>query len=221
MVMDRNPSSSAAVVVLPSSQLEVLPRHALVLLAGIPEEEGRVEGGNQDRGAVRMHAAAELTDRLARAEKTLGRDAAERQDDLGLEHGELRGEEGRARGDLVAGQLDLPRLEHLRQELSGPPDKGKPLGVLVRAGAFADDDELRSRIARSEHDRRASFAELAQAAPLDGLLLGAERLGGARQVVAAEQEVREPEIAMMAESLAERAERVGEQGTRVGGRHAS
>ena len=200
-----------------------------------------MEGRDQDRGAVRVHAAAELADRLTRGEQALGRDAAERQDDLGLEHGELRGEEGRACGellglgisiprrpthdgvadvDLVAGQLDLPRLEHLREELAGPPDERKPLGVFVRARALTDHDELGARIPRPEHDRRAPLAELAEAAALDGLLLGAERLGGPEQVIAGERQVVEPEVAMVAQGLAERAERVGEQGARISGRHA-
>jgi hypothetical protein len=49
------------------------------------------------------------------------------------------------------------------------------------------------------------------------LLLGAQRLGGAEKIVAADRKVREPEIAMMAERLAERPERVGEQGARIAG----
>src|SRR5262245_28120431 len=46
------PSSRAAAVVLPSSQLEILPRHALVLVAGIAEQERGMESRDQDRGAV-------------------------------------------------------------------------------------------------------------------------------------------------------------------------
>src|SRR5262249_58124937 len=78
-------SSGAAAVVLPSGELEILPRHALVLFAGVAQEEGRVEGRDQDRRAVGVHATPQLADRLARAEEALGRDAAGRQDDLGLE----------------------------------------------------------------------------------------------------------------------------------------
>src|SRR5713101_651722 len=150
------PSSRAAAVVLPSGELKILPRHALVLLARIAQEERRMEGRDQHRRAVRMHAAAELADRLSGAEEALSRDAAERQDDLGLQHRQLRREERRAGGELVglgisipgrpthdgvanvdfvARQLDLSRLEHFRQELSRPPDEGEALSIFVgRAG---------------------------------------------------------------------------------------
>jgi hypothetical protein len=186
-----------------------------------------------------MHAAAQLADRLACAEEALGRDAAERQDDLGLEHGQLRGKERRARGelvglgiaiarrpahdrvadvDLVAGELDLARLEHLGEELSGPADERKPLGVLVGARAFADHHELGAWIARPEHDRRPPLAELALAAALNRLLQRRQRFRGSEQILAREREVADAEIAMVAESLAQRAERVGEQGAGIRGR---
>jgi len=178
-----------------------------------------MEGRDQHRRAVRMHAAAELADRLSGAEETLRRDAAERQDDFGLEHRELRREERRAGGELVglgisipgrpthdgianvdfvARELDLPRLQHFRQELPRPPDEGETLSVFLGARALTDDDELRSRVPRAEHHRRASLAKLALAAALEGFLLGPERLGRAEQIVAGEQEIREPEIAVVA-----------------------
>ena len=155
--------------------------------------------GDQHGGAVRVHAPAQLPDRLARAEQALGRDAPERQHDLGLQHRELRRQEGRAGGelvsfriaiggrpalhgvgdvDLVAGQLDFARLEHLGEELPRAPDERQALRVLVGAGALADHDQLGARVARAEDDRGATLAELALATALERRLLGPERLGG-------------------------------------------
>src|SRR5262249_25285447 len=160
---------------------------ALVFLAGIPQEEGGVEGWDQDGGAVRVHTSAELADGLPGAEQGLRRDAAERQDDLGLQHGELRREKRRAGGelvglrvaiaggpahdgvadvDLVARQLHLARFEHLREELSGAADERKSLRVFIGARALADDDEFRPRVPGAEHDGGAPLAELALAAAL-------------------------------------------------------
>src|SRR2546427_163631 len=200
------------------------PARGFVLLPGFARGERGREGGDQHRRAVRVHAAAELADRLSGAEEALSRDAAERQDDLGLQHRQLRREERGAGGELlglgisipgrpthdgvanvnfVARQLDLSRLEHFRQELSRPPDEGEALSVFVGARALTDDDELRSRVPRAEHDGRTPLAQLALAAALEGLLLGPERLRGIEQIVAGEGELGEPEIAVMAQWLTE------------------
>src|SRR2546426_9305364 len=57
--------------------------------------------------------SAELADRLSGAEETLRRDAAERQDDFGLEHRELRREEWRAGGELVDRKSTRLNSSHL------------------------------------------------------------------------------------------------------------
>src|SRR3989454_12676798 len=116
-----------------------------------------------------MYVAAQLAGRLTGGEEALSRDAAERQDGLGLQHRQLRREERRAGGEhvglgisipgrpthdgvanvnFVARQLDLSRLEHFRPELSRPPDEGEALSVFVGARALTDDDELRARVPR-------------------------------------------------------------------------
>ena len=94
------------------------------------------------------------------------------------------------------------------------------LRVLVTDGALADDDELGAWIAGAEHDRGARLAELALAAALHRALLRVQRLGGAEQIVTADRNVAESEIAVMAQGLAECAQRVGEQGARIPGGHA-
>src|SRR4029450_3243300 len=63
--------------------------------------------------------------------------------------------------------------------------------------------------------RGARGAELPLAAPLGGLFRGGERLGGAEQYVAAQGRLGEAEIAVVAQRLAERAQRVRELGARV------
>src|SRR5206468_10752463 len=79
----------------------VFPGHAPVLGAGVAEQKRRMERGDQHGRAIRMDLAAELADRLARAEQRLRGDRAEGEDDLRLDHAELRREERRARGKLV------------------------------------------------------------------------------------------------------------------------
>src|SRR3989441_11337442 len=58
-------SPRSAAVVLPAGEFEIFPGHALVLLAGDPQQERGMERGDQHAVAVRMQPAAELADRLA------------------------------------------------------------------------------------------------------------------------------------------------------------
>src|SRR4030095_14626258 len=76
-------SSGPALVVFSLGELEVVPGHALVVLTGIAEPEGRGERGDEDRRAVLVDAPAQLADRLLRAQQGLGGHAAEREDHLG------------------------------------------------------------------------------------------------------------------------------------------
>ena len=69
-------------------------------------------------------------------------------------------------------------VDHLREKLPGAPDERQPLFILVCAGAFPDHDELGPGIAGAEDDGRPRFAELAPAASLERLFLGAQRLVG-------------------------------------------
>src|SRR5512134_2689761 len=193
-----------------------------------------MEGGDQDRGAVRMDPAPQLADRLPRAQQSLGGHAAERQDHLGLDDAELLGQERRARSQLVtlgipvAGRATLDRVadvdllarelyrfQHLREELTGPTHERQPLRVLVGAGPLADDDEVGLRVAGAEHDRLAALAELALAAPLQPRLLRAQRLARRRQEVAAERHRLDAEVPVKPEDRGEIAEGVGQRGPRI------
>src|SRR5262249_11187091 len=183
-------SSRSAAVVLPASEFEILPGHALVLLAGIPQQERGMKRGDEHSTAIGIQAAPQLADRLARLEQGLAGHAPERQHDLRLQHGELRVEEGRAGGQLVGLRIpvaggsalhcicnealvarELDRFEHLRQQLAGTSDEGLALRVFVGARALADDDELGACAARAEDDRVALLAQLAAAATLKPALL--------------------------------------------------
>src|SRR5438445_492011 len=82
----------------PASEFQSLPGHALVLLAGIPQEKRGMERGDEHAAAIGMQAPAELADGLARFEQRLAGHAAERQHDLRLEDAELGVEERRAGG---------------------------------------------------------------------------------------------------------------------------
>src|SRR5204863_1852733 len=97
----RRASPGLALVVLPAGELEVFPGHALVLGAGVAQEKRGMERRDEDGVVVWMDAPAQLADRLLRAQQRLRRDAAEREDHLGLDHGELVGQEGRAGRELV------------------------------------------------------------------------------------------------------------------------
>src|SRR2546421_558079 len=223
-------SSSPALVVLPASALEVLPGHTLVLLAGIAQQEGRMERRDEHRVAERVQPATQLADRFLRAQQRLGRDAAEREDDLRLDHGELVGQKRRARGELVclgiavAGRPAQDRVrdedfvarqvhrgQHLRQQLSRAADERQALRVLVGAGAFANDDELGARIAGAEHDVRAALAELTAPAALQRLLLTAQHLGRRHQVFALERHRLDAEVAIEAQRLGQSVERSGQR----------
>jgi hypothetical protein len=181
-----------------------------------------------------VQTAAELADRLLGSEQGLRRHAAERQHDLRLDHGELRGEERRARRQLVrlgiaiggraaldgvgdeavALAVELHGLEHPGEELAGAAHEGLALRVLVGAGALADADEIGARVAGAEDDGLPAVAELAASAALEIPLLGGEGLLGREQIRAAQADLDEAEVAVVAERRAERGERLGQR--RVG-----
>src|SRR5882762_2266795 len=198
-----------------------------------------MEGRDQDGRAVRVHATAQAADRFLGAEETLRGDAAERENHLRLERAELRREHRRARRELVglgvsirgwaaldgirdehlvAREVHARRLEHFGEELTRAADERQALRILVGTRTFADHDELRPQVAGAEDDRRAPFAELALPAALERPLLRRERLLGAEEVRALEDQLGRAEVTVMAEGGAERAERLGERLARVGGR---
>src|SRR5262245_52920102 len=226
----RGPGSSRAPgVVLPLGELEIFPGHALVLLTRVAQQECRMEGRNQHGAAVWMEAPAQLADRLLRLEQRLRGHAAEREHHLRLQDGELRGQERRARGQLVglgvaiAGRptkdcirdvhlvaRELDRLEHLGQELACAADEGLALDVLVGAGTLPDHHKLGLRVARAEDDGRPALAQPASPAALELALLALERLRLRHQVDVGEREVGHPEVAVVAEDVAERGKRLGQ-----------
>ena len=229
-------SPRSAAVVLPAGEFEIFPGHALVLLAGVPQQERGMERGDQHAVAVRMQPPAELADRLARLEQRLAGHAPERQHDLRVQHAELGVEERRAGSQLVGLRIaiarwaafdrvgdvhlvarELDRFEHLREQLAGAAHEGLALCVLVGARALADDDELGARAARAEHDRVALLAQRAAAAALEATLLGGQRLGRAEEVVAGQAELAHAEIAVVTERVAERAQGIGQERARIVG----
>src|SRR5262245_11261842 len=223
-------SPRSAAVVLPASEFEIFPGHPLVLLAGVSQQERGMKRGDEHAVAIRMQAAAQLANRLARLQQGLAGHAAERKHDLRLQHGELGVQEGRAGRQLVGlgipvagwAALDrvcnkylvareLNRFEHLRQQLAGASDEGLALCVFVGARALADDDELGAWAARAEDDRVALLAQLAAAATLKAALLSVQCLGGAEQVIAGQAELADPEVAVVTERGSKRAERIGDE----------
>src|SRR5262249_55229961 len=82
-------------------ELEVVPGHALVLIARVAQQEGGVEGRHEHDVAVGVGAAAEPGDALLGAEERLRGEIAERQDHDRLDRLELRQQERVARRDLV------------------------------------------------------------------------------------------------------------------------
>src|ERR687892_755284 len=106
---------------------------------------------------------------------------------------------------------ELHGFQHAREELAGAADERQPLGVLVGAGPFADDDQLGQGVAGAEDDRAAALAELAVAAALEPGLLRPQGLDRRRQEVTFEGHRLHPEIAMESEGGGQRAERVGQR----------
>src|SRR5688572_31629175 len=56
---------------LPLGELEVVPGHALVVLAGIAEEEGRMEGGRSEEHTSELQSQSNLVCRLLLEKKNL------------------------------------------------------------------------------------------------------------------------------------------------------
>ena len=83
-----------------------------------------------------------------------------------------------------------------------------------RRPALADDHELGGRVAGAEDDRRSPFAQLAAATALQLALLAGERVLGPLQILAAQRDLGDAQVAMMAERGGEGGERARE---RIGG----
>src|SRR5215813_520284 len=220
-----------ALVVLPAGKLQIFPRHALVLLAGIAQEKRGMKGGNQHGIPEGMDASAELADRFLRAQQRLRRDASERQHDLRLDDGELVGQERRTRSELIGfgipiagwptqhrvGDKDVALSrqvhggQHLREQLTRAADERQPLRVFVGARALADHDEPRRRVAGAEDDVGATLAQLALTAVLQRLFLAPQRLGGRQQIFTLEWQRLDAEVTVEAQRLGKRAQRSGQR----------
>ena len=130
-----------------------------------------MEGRDQLGAAVVEDAAAQARDRILRLQQRPRGERAQRDDDLRLDRGELAEQERLARRDLVGlriavarrpalehvGDVDLValeahRLDHLRQQLAGAPDERDALHVFIRARRFADEHQVRRRVADAEDD---------------------------------------------------------------------
>src|SRR5262245_18853983 len=220
-----------ALVVLPAGELQVFPRHALVLLAGIAQEKRGMKGGNQHGVAEGMDASAELADRFLRAQQRLRRDAAERQHDLRLDDGELVGQERRTCRELIGFGIPIARRpaqncvgdedvglarqihggQHLREQLAGATDERQPLRVFVGARALADHDELLRRVAGAEDNVSSPLTQLALTAGLQRLFLAPQRFGRRQQVFTLERQRLDTEITIEAQRLGQRAQRHGQR----------
>jgi hypothetical protein len=66
---------------------------------------------------------------------------------------------------LVAGQTH--GLDHLGQQLTGPANKGQPLGIFIRPRSFSDEHESGSSIALPEHGLDSRPAQATLEAPFD------------------------------------------------------
>src|SRR5262245_45062164 len=179
----RSSARDEAVVFLPG-QLQVVPRHALVALPGVPEQEGGMKRRDDDAGPIRIRPAPELGDALLRPQERLRGEVPEGEDHDGLDGLDLGHEERVARRHLVglgiavalgpalhhvrdvavpiAVEADAARREHPGEELARPADEGDALPVLLLAGALADDHEAGAGVAHPEDDGRPALAELAE-----------------------------------------------------------
>src|SRR5215469_16243451 len=233
----RRRSTHAAGEALPlaTGELEIVPGHALVLIARVAKQKGGMKGGDEHNVAIEIGAAAEPRDAVLGAEKSLGREVAESEDHRGLDGVELRHEEGIAGADLVRLGIPVPvrvaldhvadvavalaveshRGQHLGQELSRPPHEGLALLVLFLARPLADDDHLGLRVARAEHHGLPALAQFAERASLEGLFLRSEGEGRIRRFGPRQGHVGEAEITVMAEGVGDGGERLAESRARI------
>src|SRR5262249_31178201 len=134
----------------PPRELEIVPCHAAILGARIPQKERRVERRHEYAVAILVEAATQLGDALACAEQGLRGEIAQGEDHRGSYRVELRHQEGVACRDLVrlgvavalgsalhdvgdvsvALTVEAHRLQHLREELAGAAHEGLALLVL-------------------------------------------------------------------------------------------
>src|SRR5881397_3059572 len=148
---------------LTTGELEIVPGHALVLVAGVAQEKGGMERGHEHDIPVEIRPAAQLGDAVPGAEEGLGGKVAQGEDHRRLESVELCEQEGIAGGYLVglriavslrmalhdiadvavAIAIELHRGEHLGQELPGPAHERLALLVLFLARSLADHHQLR------------------------------------------------------------------------------
>src|SRR5262245_262212 len=208
-------------IVLSPRQLEVVPGHALELLAGIPQQERRVEGGHEHAAPVRVGLPTQARNALLRADQGLSREVAEGQDHVGADRVDLGDQEWAAGQDFVrlriaialrpaldhvgdiavALAVEAHRGEHAGQQLARAADEGQPLLVLFLARAFAHHHQPGAGTARAERDIRAALAELAERAALTRLLLPAQGVRRIREGHRGEREVAQPQIAVVPEGV--------------------
>ena len=143
------------------------------------EGRGGVEAGEDPEGAELAGLAVDAADGFALEPAGHG-EAAEGDDDLGVDQGDLLVEEGAAGGHflgqgvavagraafdhvgdehLLAGEAD--GAKQLLQELAGGADEGAALLVLVEAGPLADEHEIAGRGAFAGHGELAAAMEAA------------------------------------------------------------
>ena len=139
--------------------LEILPgKH---LLAGIPQQVGRMEGKHDGDAFKFTPLSPGFADGQFFLHEAAAGGGAEADDDLGFDDGDLPLEIGDAPGHFigcghtVAGGAAFDDIadedfitavthgvDHFGEELAGAADKGAALGILVGTGAFADEHKI-------------------------------------------------------------------------------
>ena len=181
------------------SELQILP--GLALLTGRAQQVGRMIRDDERRAARRefVHLPAQPRKRRARCEQTLRGNAADGQNELWLDRGDLAQQKRPAGGKLlglriaITGRAALEhvgdenvlrarqadRLQHRIQELARGADERLALTVLLRAGRLADHEPIRVRVANAEYGAGARVMQRALSAHrhlrLQRLPIGAQR----------------------------------------------
>jgi len=188
-MVDRRGLGHLYFVELASDRLQIAPNellHGWHVTARLSQHVGRMKRHDQVRPTRPGVPDAALTrDAETGAEKRFRRRRPEREDDFRSDDRDLAVEilaairelflHRRAIGDASAfvrrgAALDrvrdedvfaakIDRGEHLRQKLSGAPDEGFALTIFVLAGSFADDHQVRIRIADPADDFRPRAAD--------------------------------------------------------------
>ena len=157
-------------------------------LAHVPQHVGGMKGREDPQAVGQLDAAPDLGDSGLAVEERLGRDVAQRAEELRLDELDLLHQVGHAGGHLVElGRAVVRRAalenvgdvhpiplhpdlhERLRQELTGPTDEGLALKILIAAGRLAHEHERRVQGAHSEHHLRPRLAQPALRALHHGL----------------------------------------------------